>query len=140
MKIIRVWSLYCGGDWSYYYDRVAVLQMLAEIAADVKQQDNDYTGIEAATAICFYAPIRDGVTLPDDPSDLYLCEDDDWEKPRFLDCEHTDISMEHEFPQEGVITVDGDGTISVEMDGPLCDHNGYLARWRERGWNGVVEE
>ena len=139
MKIIKVWVIYCGGDWTYHYSRASVMQELADIADDVRCQVNDYTGLEAASAMCFYAPIKDGVTLPEDPSDLYLCEDGDWDRPLYLHTEHTDITMEHEFPLADCIVVDGSGEITTESDG-VADPHGYIPRWKAAGWNGVVEE
>lgn len=139
MRIIKVWVIYCGGECTYYYSRATVMQELADIADDVRCQANDFTGLEAASAMCFYAPIKDGVTLPEDPSDLYLCEDGDWDRPLYLHSEHTDISMEHEFPLTAFFFVNGRGEIITESE-DVADRHGYIARWKAAGWNGEVTE
>lgn len=168
MKIIRIWFcdlMYCDyhydrdwyyslttdGDSTFLYSRDEAMSLLYDRAEEFRsewprtEKYRAYGANEVGNVWSILVPVKEGVTLPADASDLILDDEsaDEGYTPLYLDTEHTDIAMEHEFPWMGTkYALYEDGTI--EDDG--CDDNELpnahpvLDLWRERGWNGEVTE
>lgn len=164
MKIIRIWfgNLYranyrwendgsytAGDDYDYefYYSRADAMDAMHSRAKEFEdewkytQKYREYGACEVGNVWSILVSVKDDIVLPDDASDLILGDDD--YNPLYLDCEHTDIAMEHEFPRIGTMyTLHEDGTITDEgrADDAVPQNHPMLNLWRERGWNGEITE
>ena len=165
MRVIRVWYVtlrradyrydrwgcYYPGDYvddEYYYSREEALSALRDRAEDFRKEwsfterRREEGPADVGTAWSVLVPIKDDVTLPHDASDLLLPVDDDY-TPMYLDTDHVDIAIEHEFPWIGKsydLFEDGDIVEEDIDDAEIHRDHPLLSEWKSRGWDGTVEE
>lgn len=168
MKIIRIWFFdlrYCDyyydrdwyyalttdSDYTFLYSRDEAMSALHARAEEFRSEwprtenHREYGANEVGDVWSILVPVKDGVDLPDDASDLIREDEtaDEGYTPLYLDTEHTDIVMEHEFPWIGrKYTLYEDGTIEDDGcdDNELPNNHPVIDLWRDRGWDGTIEE
>ncbi len=168
MKIIRLWfshlnraeytihwrdSRHCLSDYfedSFYYteeNAKADFEARAEEFRETwkKYGDEIVYPFEVGYMLSFLVPIKDGVTLPDEPGNLFSPFDgvDANDEPLYIADGHpTEISPEMEYPQIGLVySVFEDGMIlhGSGKEDDIIERGGFLASWKSRGWDGKIE-
>lgn len=149
---VNVWSANHYRDTNYenFYSRADAYRYLCDFAQDWKEySDHGYDSPEIMDVGCIYCnlvPINDGVTPPEDPSELFSDDNFNLDDGSFVYLDlppYTDFCVEHEMPYGGdswTLYADGhieqmyhDGRQSKTMEK-------YINDWKSRGWDGKVEE
>lgn len=157
MRIIKIYTVsvnsanhYRDQNYEYFYNLADAYCYLCEFAECWKTYSvhgYDFPEImEVGYISCNLAPVKDDITLPEDPATIFSDFDgvDDNNDPIYLsDDTFVACAVEHELPFGGdFLTLYADGHIEQTYhDGKQSKTmKKHLDDWKSRGWNGVVEE
>lgn len=157
MRVIKIYTVdvssanhYLDTNYEHFYSLDDALRYLLDFAEDWRDyKDHGYNCPEAVDVgylCCNLVPIKDGISLPDDPTDIFsdfVGVDDDGNPIYLADERFVACSVEHELPYGGVfmeIFADGHSESSPFRGKRQKDHEAIISDWKSHGWDGTVEE